>query len=242
MTATQTQRSSPVTGKLHRLLTHGTPTRRSVLWRIGQMTSHVVTSSLFHFKAYGIEHVPASGGVLLASTHQSYLDPVLIGVRLRRPVSYMASAYLFRNPFFGWLIRSLHAFPVEQGKGDRAAVNACIERLKEGHMLCIYPEGHRSPDGEIKELQGGISLIARRAGVPVIPVVIDGAFEAWPRKKKLPWPHPVHLLYGEPIDVTGMDGATILKTLDERFRAMLRDLRSRRSRSGWPADRILRAE
>jgi 1-acyl-sn-glycerol-3-phosphate acyltransferase len=222
--------------KVHRFFLHSTPTRRSVLWVLGQMFCRVVTTKLYNLKVYGKENLPEEGGVLLASSHQSYLDPVLVGVQIRRPVSYMANAYLFRNAFFGWLIRSLHAFPVEQGKGDRAAVATCIEKLKAGHALCLFPEGHRTPDGTIKPLQGGIALIARRAGVPIVPVVIDGAFETWPKRSKYPLPGHVHIMYGKPFDVTGMDASEIIKTLEERLQAMLIELKGKRRRSGFPTN------
>lgn len=188
---------------------------------------------MFSYKAYGVENVPPRGGVLLAANHQSYLDPVLVGVPMVRPVSYMANAYLFKNPLMAGLIRRLHAFPVQQGKGDRAAVNACIEKLKEGHVLCIFPEGHRSSDGELQPLQRGIALMARRAEVPVVPVAIDGAYDAWPRRSKFPRPRPIHLMYGKPIDVAGMDYQQILSRLETDLRALVAQLRLRRRESGW---------
>lgn len=209
------------------------PNRRSAAYILGQMTCRVVTTTMFKLKVYGKENVPATGGFILASSHQSYLDPVLVAVQLHRPVNYMANAYLFKNPIFGRMIRSFHAFPVEQGKGDRAAVAACIEKLKTGNVLGLFPEGHRSPDGEIKPLQGGIALIARRAGVPIVPAVVDGAYDTWPKSSKYPFPGPVHVLYGKPIDVGGMDGATIIKTLDDRLHELLIELRGKRRQSGF---------
>jgi 1-acyl-sn-glycerol-3-phosphate acyltransferase len=89
---------------------------------------------MFDLKVYGVEHVPPRGGVLIASNHQSYLDPVLMGVKLPRPLSYMGKSELFENRFFSWLIRNLNAFPVRQGEGDVGAVKETIRRLQEGQF------------------------------------------------------------------------------------------------------------
>jgi len=157
---------------------------------------------LFDLKAYGARHVPATGGVLLLSNHQSYLDPVLVGVHLPRPLSYMSKSELFEvNPAFTWLIRSLGAFPVRQGGSAAGAVKLAINRLKGGHALNIFPEGSRTETGEIGPIEGGAALVIRGAKVPVVPVAIHGSFEAWPRGQKLPSPHPIRLLYGEPMDL-----------------------------------------
>lgn len=210
-----------------------TPRTRAWFWWFCQTVAFLVCKIVFRLKVYGIEKIPKTGGVLIASSHQSYLDPALIGVCPSRPVAFLANAYLFKNPFFGWLIRSLNAFPIEQGKGDRAAVTAAIDRLKEGYVLTIFPEGHRSPDGELKPLERGFALVARKAGVLVVPAAIDGAFQAWPRRRKFPGIHPVHLIFGDPIDVTGMDANQIVAAVDAALKTLTVELRTRRERSGW---------
>lgn len=204
------------------------PNKRTLLWRSLQIWARLMVTLCFRFRAYGAEHVPASGGVMLASNHQSYLDPVLVAVALRRPVGFFANAYLFKNPAFSWLIRNLHAFPVERGKGDRAAVATAIEKLKEGYAVNIFPEGTRTSDGQIKPMERGVVLIARKAGVPVVPVAIDGAFDAWPRKHKVFRPHPIHVMYGKPIDPSKMDAQEFLSQLEGQIRTMHAELIRRR--------------
>ncbi len=114
------------------------------------------TTLCFDLKVYGSDRVPRSGGVLLLSNHQSFLDPVLIGVRLPRPLSYMARSELFTvNPAFTWIIRKLGAFPVRQTGSAAGAVKTAIGRLKDGHALNIFPEGSRTEDGEIGPIEGG---------------------------------------------------------------------------------------
>src|SRR5438132_394261 len=93
------------------------PAQKTFLWKFCRAVCYVGCTLLFDFKSYGVKNVPKTGGALMVSNHQSYLDPVLLGVNVPRPMSYLAKSELFVNRFFGWLIRSLHAFPVRQGKG-----------------------------------------------------------------------------------------------------------------------------
>src|SRR5262245_42176787 len=93
--------------------------QRSWQWKCLQVISRFVTTVWFDMKAWGLENIPERGGVLLLSNHQSFLDPVLLALRLKRPVSYMARSDLFeKNRFFTWLITSLHAFPIKRASAD----------------------------------------------------------------------------------------------------------------------------
>jgi 1-acyl-sn-glycerol-3-phosphate acyltransferase len=198
-----------------------------VLWKLAQVLCRVVTSVMFDLKVYGAGNVPQAGGVLLVTNHESHLDPVLIGVQLRRPISYLAKSELFANPFFGWLIRNLYAFPVRQGAGDVGAMKETISRLKEGHLLNIFPEGSRSPDGNFLPVEAGVALVVRRAGVPVVPCVVEGAYEAMPRGKKLPIAKPIRVMYGEPIDMAGWKTEEVVRTIEQKWREMMADLKGR---------------
>src|SRR4051812_11632296 len=161
--------------------------KRSWFWRICQVIATIYTTLVFDLKVYGTRNIPRRGGALLLANHQSYLDPVLIATKLTRPVSFMAKSELFEaGKFFPWLIRSLHAFPVKRGQGDIGAIKQAIIRLEEGNILNMYPEGTRTKTGEIGPILPGVAVIVRRAGVPVIPVLIDGSFKAIPKGSKLP--------------------------------------------------------
>jgi 1-acyl-sn-glycerol-3-phosphate acyltransferase len=200
---------------------------RSLLWKILQVPCWIGTKLLFDLKVYGIENVPQTGGVLLAANHQSYLDPVAVAVRLRRPVSFLAKSELFENPFAGWLISSLHAFPVRQNHGDLGAIRETIRRLEEGHILNVYPEGTRTEDGEIAPLQKGVALILRKTDVPVVPVAIDGSFKAWPYTRKIFRPYPVRVIYGKPLYFKGIKADETIRILHENLCSLLNQLRSR---------------
>jgi 1-acyl-sn-glycerol-3-phosphate acyltransferase len=150
-------------------------------------------------RVFGLRNVPAEGGVLLACNHQSFLDPVLVTLALHREGNYMARDTLFRNRWFRRLIESLNAFPVKRSTADVGAIKEIIRRLRDGKVVVTFPEGTRTADGSIRPLHDGSMLVAKRAGAAVVPTLIDGAFEAWPRTRSLPRPGTIRVLYGRPI-------------------------------------------
>ena len=130
---------------------------------------------MFDLKVYGRENVPRAGPVLLVCNHQSNLDPMLIGVRLDRTLSYIAKSELFENRCADLLLRWLGAFPVRQRSVDVYALKEAIARLRQGRALAIFPEGSRTPDREMLPIQRGVGLVVRRTSVPVLPVALDGS-------------------------------------------------------------------
>jgi 1-acyl-sn-glycerol-3-phosphate acyltransferase len=185
---------------------------------------------MFDLKVYGIEHVPTSGGVLLLGNHLSFLDPPLVGTQLRRPASFLAKSELFDIPVFGHIISRVNAFPVRQGAGDIGAVRETIRRLKEGHVLTVFPEGSRSLDGELQPLAAGFTLIVRKVDVPVIPVAIDGSYQAWPRGKAIPQSAPVRVKFGPPMDLKDLKAAAIVPKVEAELRRLIGELRELRRR------------
>lgn len=153
----------------------------------------------FRGRVFHHERVPTQGGVLLVCNHQSFLDPVLATQALPRECAYMARDTLFRNPHFRWLIESLNAFPVKRGSSDVGAIKETLRRLKDGQLITLFPEGTRTPDGRIHEMQPGAVLLARKAKVPIVPTLILGAFECWPRHALLPRSRPIIVAHAAPI-------------------------------------------
>ena len=202
--------------------------RATPIWKLAQLLVRVWCSIWFDLKVYGIKNVPHSGGVLIVSNHQSYLDPLVLGARVPRPMSYMAKSELFKNPVFSRLIRSLGAFPVRQGAGDVRAIKETVQRLQEGRVLNIFPEGSRTEDGTIQPMEPGVALVVRKARVPILPTAIHGSYDAWPKGKKIFRRHPVQIVYGPPIEVSGMKGDQIVRVIDAAIREMYGRLRSGR--------------
>jgi 1-acyl-sn-glycerol-3-phosphate acyltransferase len=144
---------------------------------------------LFSLEYSGIENVPARGKAIVAGNHPSYLDPVLVGLPIDRPIRFMAWDALFKVPILGRVIRAFGAFPVDitRGKGERAFQQA-LHILEEGEILGIFPEGQRSESGLMGELRMGTARLAIESGASIIPVTIGGASRAWPKWKLLPRP------------------------------------------------------
>ncbi|MEL7239179.1 MAG: lysophospholipid acyltransferase family protein [Planctomycetota bacterium] len=212
-----------------RALTAGNnPRDRNFIWKVCQSLTTIACKTFFDYKSFGTHHIPRYGGVLVLSNHQSYLDPPLLGLPMRRPMAYLAKSELFKNPLFGGLIRQLNAFPVRQGAGDIGAMRESIKLLQEGWLLNVFPEGLRTPDGELKPSQKGGALMVRKAGVPVVPAVIDGSFNAWPRNQKFPRSKPVRVMYGPPVELAHRKAGDILKWTDDTLAEMLGDLRAGR--------------
>ena len=204
------------------------PDRPGWLWKTAQALVRIWTTLFFELKVYGVRNVPRTGGVLVVTNHQSLLDPLLLGVQHGRGMSYMAKSELFRNRFFGGLIRRLGAFPVKQGSGDVGAIRETVSRLQEGRMLNIFPEGSRSETGEIGPMLPGAALVIRRMGpgVKVIPAAIDGSYAAWPKGQRFWHRHPVRVVYGPAIDVTGLKGEQITTKIDKAIRTLFERLSS----------------
>ena len=136
--------------------------------------------SIFGLRIIGTEHLITEGPVLVASNHQSYLDPPLIGNLYKDEMVYLARKTLF-TPITRWVYKNWNAIPVDQDKPDMASLKTIIRKLKEGHRVLVFPEGSRTLDGQLGDAAPGIGLIAVKSGVPIQPLRISGAREALPR-------------------------------------------------------------
>jgi len=199
--------------------------KRPWYWVWAQSFLRISATLLFDIKMYGAKNIPRSGGVLMLSNHQSVLDPLLLPLPLFRPVSFMAKSELFeKHPSFVKLIRAFHAFPVRRGQGDVGAIKEAIGLLKDGNILNIFPEGTRSLDGRIGPILPGVVVVVRRAGVPVIPVIIDGSFRALRKGTTGIRGCPVRIMYGKPLNLDGLKSQEIVALIDKTLREMQAEL------------------
>ena len=200
----------------------------------------------FRISVQGKENIPKKGAFLLVSNHQSYLDPVFCGIPLKRPLYFLARDTLFANRFFGRLIASVNTIPVRRGKPDLSAIKKIIDKLKQGSGLCIFPEATRTKDGKIATLKPGFGLLCRRTEAIIVPTVIDGAFECWPRYKKIFAPGSrITICYGRPItpgQIKKTKDRELAKRLTTVMRRMQNDCRAEQGKktydydTGHPAD------
>ena len=153
----------------------------------------------FFFESEGEEFIPRKGGVILASNHLSYLDPIALGVAAPRRLSFMAKEELFRNRFFSFLIRILGAFPVKRGYGDIKALRNAVDIVKGGKVLVVFPQGTRTSRKE-DGIKPGIGIIVRKSGVPVVCCRIRGTDIVLPSEgKKIHLFRKIKVSFSEPL-------------------------------------------
>ncbi|MFA9477325.1 lysophospholipid acyltransferase family protein [Phycisphaerales bacterium AB-hyl4] len=210
----------------------GSPLWRIFAWYAMMSLCYVWFFCCYRFRAWGVRNIPATGPVMFVSNHQSFYDPILVGLGAHRRQFYaLARASLFRNRFFAVLIRLLNAIPVEQGAGDTKAMRRCIEVLKQGHALLIFPEGARTLSGKTESFETGTMLLIKRAKPTIVPVALDGAYHVWPRSQKRPRLFGrMGVMYGEPIpadELLAMKPEEALAHLQQTVETMRQDLAGR---------------
>jgi 1-acyl-sn-glycerol-3-phosphate acyltransferase len=167
------------------------------------------------------------GGMIVASNHQSFLDPVVMGVAAPVPLEFLARSTLFDVPLFGPLISALGSHPVKRGQADARALRTMIQVLRNNGKLLMFPEGTRSHTGEMGELRPGAAAIACRCGVPVLPAYVDGTYEAWSRHRALPRAARVTVAFGRPIDTAERTAEDVTEELGEALRERRQHIRSK---------------
>jgi 1-acyl-sn-glycerol-3-phosphate acyltransferase len=169
-------------------------------YRIGWSLFRVLYGTYFRWHIRGRENVPLTGPVILASNHASFLDPPLVGSSLSRDINYLARESLFRFPGVGCVLRSWNSVPVDRDGGGARGLRAILDRLLAGGGIILFPEGTRTPDGNLQPARSGIGLTVIKSTAPVVPVRVFGTFEAYGRHLKFPRPKRVSVVFGKPID------------------------------------------
>ncbi len=172
---------------------------RNFYWSSIQWLLRQVFVLLIRYRARGHQNIAREGGGLVLVNHQSFLDPLLVGAPLDRPVSYLARDSLFRVPIVGFLLRKTYVHPISRSAASPSTIKNAISRMKEGYLVGIFPEGTRTKDGTVGEMKPGFISLVRRSKLPVYPVGIAGAFEVFPREHKLPRPGKVRVVFGAPL-------------------------------------------
>lgn len=147
-----------------------------IVYKIARFLAHPVFNLLYDIKVYGRENIPKKGGYIFCPNHTCNLDPVLLGVNIRRPICYMAKEELFEKRWLAPILRLAGAFPVNRGKGDTTAIDHAIDTLRHGRNVGIFPEGTRSKTGALLPLKSGATVVAERSGAGIVPVgiVVEG--------------------------------------------------------------------
>jgi 1-acyl-sn-glycerol-3-phosphate acyltransferase len=181
----------------------GQPLGRLLFYRLCWFLSRIGLILVYRMRIVHPERVPARGGLLVVSNHQSHLDAPVVGVALRgRHIVPIARMGLFKNRVFGWLIGMLNAIPINEKEGDAVAIRKAIKELGHGRCILIFPEGSRTPDGRLQEFKRGTWLLIARSNCAVLPAAVEGLYDAWPRARTLPrlWRQRAGVAFGEALD------------------------------------------
>ena len=207
----------------------GQPWYRILWWHLLHFLCFIWFWSCYRYRAWGVNNIPATGPVLLVSNHQSFLDPIIVGLAAHRRQFYaMARATLWETPVLGRVIDSLNAVSVARGESDLKAMRQCLNVLKQNHALLIFPEGTRSPDGSTQLFEAGTMLLIKRSGAQVVPVAVEGAQKVWPKERKGPkFTGRLGASYGQPIDaatLAAMPAGEAIALLRDRVETLRLDL------------------
>jgi 1-acyl-sn-glycerol-3-phosphate acyltransferase len=209
-----------------------TPPRPTWVYSLSHWVVKPVLKFLFRMRFMHRDRLPESGPVIIAGNHLSYMDPLMvcIGEPRVRPVHFMAKIELFAHgPFFSWLLRMEHGFPVHRGRADRDSIATASDILNRGGVVGIFPEGTRIRGGKESAGQEGAAFLAIRTGALVVPVGICGSDRIQPPGDKRWHLVPLNAFFGEPIDPAGFEGgrkervaemtAAIMAGIDEAKRS-----------------------
>jgi 1-acyl-sn-glycerol-3-phosphate acyltransferase len=172
---------------------------------LGYHLSRLLAKLFFGFRIVHRERVIQTGPVILATNHQSFFDPPLAGNAADRAIYFLAKKSLMDVPILGWLLPRLNVIPVNLERGDRSALKALIRVLSAGDCALVFPEGTRTPDGNLQSAEPGLGLIIAKTRAPVVPMRIFGAYDAWPIGGKMRLGPQITIVVGEAIHFSEAD-------------------------------------
>lgn len=171
-------------------------------YHLSKLISWLLLRLGFGLEVSGQHHVPRQGACIIASNHISFLDPLVIGVASPIRLTFMARDTLFENMWLNLWLRSVGAMPLNRDEPDLQAVRSAIRILQSGKPLALFPEGGRQLSGKLGQAKRGVGLLAINAQVPVVPVYVEGTFEALPPNAKGLHRSKIRVAFGSPIAYT----------------------------------------
>jgi len=190
--------------------------------------------AIYHYRFTGRENQPRTGGALILSNHQSHLDPMLVGMVFDRRMNYLARQTLFKFPPLRWMLWSVDSIAIDRDGLGLSGLKETLRRVKHDELVLIFPEGTRSPDGEVAILKPGFSALAKRVRAPLVPVGLDGAYQAWPRSRPYPRGGTIHIHVGQPItpeEAHALDDRALVALVEQRIRECHQIARENRLRA-----------
>ncbi len=197
--------------------------KMGLAYQVCYYLSRAVANICFDLRVIGRDKIPTSGGLLLAMNHQSFLDPPLAGIACDREIFFLARKSLLEWPVLGKLFPKLNVIPYDQTGADTSAIKAVIRVVREENATVIFPEGTRSKDGRLQDAQAGLGMIVAKTLVPVVPLRIFGAYEAFPRHTKRLEFSAITIVVGDVLKFTAADFEGDSKTAYKRVSDLVMD-------------------
>jgi len=171
------------------------------VYRAFRDVAGLLLRGLFDLRVEGVDRLPVAGSFILAANHHNYLDGVVLGVAVPRPIAFLVMPRVFRaTPLHPTFHRRIGSIPVALERPDPGAIKRVLQVLDAGRVVGIFPEGPFSQEGRLVCGRPGAAMVALRAGVPVVPAAIEGTYEALRgRRFYLPRRRPLAVRFGEPI-------------------------------------------
>lgn len=166
-------------------------------YSLGRRLFRELARGLFDFRVIGSEKLKFDGPALVACNHVSFLDPPFVGQAFDEAIHYFARKSLFAHPLAGAILRSWQSIPIDRDKPDASSLKTTIRLLRDGKKVLIFPEGTRSPNGDLQPAEAGVGLFIAKSGAPVLPVRIFGTLEAYPRGARVLYPARITLVVGD---------------------------------------------
>ncbi len=164
--------------------------------------------------------IPRKGGVLLVGNHSSWFDTLFLNCAIRRPLWFVTGEFILGVPILSEIVKHLCIIPIRKNSGTEG-ISATIKKLQEGNVVCIFPEGQLTRDGELQRFRNGVSVIQKETNLPIIPFYIRGAYETWSLGQKKPqFFRKVELILGEPFLPTQEKDSDIANEIREKVKSL----------------------
>ena len=179
---------------------------RAVTWLLGH--------TVYPLRYYGRAYTDLDAPFILVSNHKHWLDPLVVGNGIRRyEVRFLGKKELAKTKFSAWLMDRLHMIVVDRHNSDLKAMRDCVNVIRSGHVLGIFPEGTRCRETTLEHMESGCAFIALRARTPLLPVLIDKPIRAF---------HVTRVIYGPPIDISDLAAEGISSETAEKVNERIR--------------------
>ena len=177
-----------------------------MIYFFSRLIYKIILYCFFDFKVTGCENIPKKGPFIMVSNHVSYADPAVMGVSCCTvPITFIAKSELFDKSLFGRWIKTVGCISIPRHSGSPGPLRQALEKLKNGGVIGIFPEGTRSKVGKLQEAEPGVGLLVIKSKVPVIPMYIWGTEKALPIGQNHLTKAKVFARVGKPVDIRGSE-------------------------------------